>query len=260
VARVRRSRELAPPNVQEINANGAVAFRVYYDVDDKWTRALMGALSNAQRAVTGFYGVNPVETAVFVFADPERHCAFIEALTGQRPTSWEWASGGNGLLIFCPVAPGNNTRQSPDQLPETTAHEYSHCLTHRVLGTAAMPQWLDEGLAQYCGSLVRPQETEENDIYITRMWTAQQILPLRIVTNRETFYDEGIAANAYVQAFAMVRFLIAQAGRDGLLQLLNSLKHEGRFEAAMEQAWNGGLNGFYEDWLAATEQRIQKFK
>jgi hypothetical protein len=260
VERVRRSRELAPAKVHEITFNGAVAFRVYYDVDDKWTQTLIGALTAAHRAVTGFYGVSTVETAVFVFDESERHAAFIETLTGERPTSWEWASGGNGILIFCPIAPGNNYRQSPSQLPETTAHEYSHCLTRRVLGTAAMPLWLNEGLAMTCGALMRPGKTEENDIYLTRMWTAGRILPLRAVTNRDTFYDETIAADAYVQAYAMVRFLVSETGRDGLLALLNSLKQERNIEAAMGQVWNGGLEGFYEDWLAATERRVEKFK
>ena len=258
--RIARSREVAPENIQEIGTGGQVQFRVYYDTDDKWTRALMAALPGVYRQVSAFYGVTMGETAVFVFADKERHAAFVQALTGEPPSSWAWASGGNGMLIFCPYAPGNNYRESPDQLPETTAHEFSHCLTHRVLGTAAMPLWLDEGLAMYCASLVRPAKTDENDINLTRMWTADQILPLRTVTNRDTFYDERNAINAYIQAFAMTRYLIATMGHDDLMVLLNSLKHEGNMEAAMGQMWNGGLQGFYEDWLAATERRVEKFR
>lgn len=257
--RVRRSRELAPANVRELRDGGAVSFRVYYDVDDKWTRSLLAALGGARRTVCDFFGVRIGETAVFVFADKERHVAFTEALWGKTE-SWAWASGGNGLLVFCPYAPGNNYRESPDQLPETAAHEYCHCLTARVLGRAQMPMWLAEGLAMYCGGLVRPRDVEDNDLELTRMWTADRILPLRVVTGRDTFYDEGIAAYAYTQGYAMARFLVSRLGRPGLLSLLNSLKDSGKFETAMREAWDGGVEGFYEDWLAATEQRVQKFR
>lgn len=257
---ITRSRELAPANVQEIRGGGAVLFRVYYDVADRWTQTLMNSLTGAHRVVSNFYGATTVETAVFVFADSERHRQFMKTLTGKPPEDWAWASGSNGMLIFCPIAPGNNYRESPDQLPETVAHELSHCLTHRVLGTAAMPMWLDEGLAMYCAGLIRPQKADDNDINITRLWTADQILPLRAVTQRDIFYDKDIAANAYVQAYAMVRFLVSELGRDGLLQLLNQLKGEGKFESAMAQTWDGGLDAFYEDWLAATERHIEKFK
>lgn len=258
--RIARSREVAPAKVQEIGAGGKVLFRVYYDVDDKWTRALMASLRDIHPRVSAFYGVTMAETAVFVFADKERHAAFVETLTGEAPHGWAWASGANGMLIFTPYMPGDTYRVSASQLPETAAHEFSHCLIHRVLGTTAVPMWLDEGLAMYCGSLIRPDKNQENDIALTRMWTGEEILPLRAVTNRNTFYDERIAPYAYTQGFAMVRFLLATMGRDDLLVLLNSLKQEGHIEQAMRQMWQGGLEGFYEDWLAATEERVKKFQ
>ncbi|MCE5241304.1 hypothetical protein LLH23_22795 [bacterium] len=260
VARIRRSRELAPRNVREVVSGRRVVFRVYFDEDDKWTGALFNALDDTYRVVCDLYGIRPVETAVFVFADQDRHTAFAETLTGQELSSWAWASGGNGMLLFCPYAPGNDYRESPSQLPECTAHEYSHCVTHRVLGNAAMPMWLDEGLAMHCGALVRDREVEDNDLALTRMWTAKQILPLRAVTERNTFYDEQIAPYAYTQAYAMVRFLMSELQRDGLLEVLNNLKHGGNFNAAMEDVWGGNVDAFYEDWLAATQRRVQKFK
>jgi len=260
VSRVAQLREIGPQQVYEVRNGGEVLFRVYYDVDDKWTRSLIAALDDAYRAVTGFYGVTMSETAVFVFADKERRAAFSQVLFGRAPSEWAWASATNGMLFFCPYAPGYETRQSPSQLPDTIAHEYSHCLTHRVLGTAAMPTWLDEGLAMHCASLLRAREVEENDIAITRMWVADRIMPLRMISDRGVFRDTGTAADAYTQGYAMVRFALSEMGRDGLLAMLNDLKADGRFEAAMGQVWNGGLNGFYEDWLAATERRVEKFK
>jgi hypothetical protein len=260
VDNVARLRELGPQRVREVCSGRDVLFRVYYDVDDKWTRSLIAALGEAQRAVTQFYGVTMSETDVFVFADKDRRAAFSEILFGHPPSEWAWASASNGMLFFCPYAPGYETRQSPSQLPDTIAHEYSHCLTHRVLGTAAMPRWLDEGLAMHCASLLRAREVEENDIALTRMWFADAILPLRVISDNSVFRDTGMAAQAYTQGYAMVRFALAEMGRDGVLAMLNDLKATGRFDTVMEETWNGGLTGFYEDWLAATERRVEKFK
>ncbi len=260
VDRVGQLRAIGPQRIHEVRDGPDVLFRVYYDEDDKWTRALIAALGDAHRVVSDFYGTSMTQTAVFVFADKDRRSAFSRVLFGQEPSEWAWASGANGMLFFCPYAPGYETRQSASQLPDTVAHEFSHCLTHRVLGTAAMPKWLDEGLAMHCASLVREAEVQENDIAITRMWTAGRIMPLDVITDDTVYRDPETAVDAYPQGYAMVRFALSVMGRDGLLAMLNDLKSNGQFKPTMEQTWNGGMTGFYDDWHDATERRVEKFK
>ena len=258
VDRIEQTRESLPRNVREIRSGGEVIFRVYYDLDDKWTSAIIKCLPDVHREVTDFFGPRLVETAVFIFAERENYDAFYKALCGKTPPAWQLASGGNGLLLFCRHAADPGYQVTPDTLPSVTAHEFSHCLTRRVLGNADFDVWLSEGLAEYLGSKFNQQDLVNNDSQITALLARKALLPIEVMTSQERFVADDVVHDAYAQAFAMVRFLVSDVGRDGVVQLLNALRHGATSGAAMEAVWEGGLPAFYDAWVAATEARVKR--
>ncbi len=253
VAKIAEMRRLAPEHVKEIKSGNRVLFRVYYDEDNAWTRALIAMLPDAWRKVGNFYKVDLDETAVFIFGDAARYNAFFRTWSGRFAKHWQWAGGESGVLIFCQRDPSGATlaKAGSDYFRGTALHEYSHLVCRRVLGHAPIPPWLSEGMASVCGALAAPQDIIQNDRDVLRIAAEGQWLPLEAMTDRDRFYANETSNLAYTQSFAMTRYLISQVGEAKVIQLLNLLASEANPDAAFKKALGMEQAQFYELWLHA---------
>jgi hypothetical protein len=245
-------RSLCPPNVHEISLRKTVLFRVYYEADDAWTRAVVATLPAAYEAVCSLYGAALPETAVFVFSTGRAYDAFCRALDGP-PTDWEWASGASGRMTFCPYDPTGRQPAQPGTpfFKSTVAHEFSHCLLGRYLGPAPRPTWFEEGAAMLCGALLSPGDHASNDSEMARVLAGGRPLPLEVIDPKEEFYGCAHPNDAYTQAFSMVRFLYLRVGRNGTLQLVKNLKAQGNLDKALTKSFRLSTQQFYDLWLQA---------
>jgi len=252
-------KRLAPKNVHEIRQRKAVVFRIYYDEADEWTDTVVRTLADAYRAVCEFYGVTLTETVVVIFSDGPRYNEFFQTIHEAEPTAWQWAAGGTGVLYFCGRNAEGEVFPDPttDYLRSSIAHEFSHCLLHRYLGTTDIPPWLDEGLATWCGALLVPEEMARNDRAIARVVTKEQELSLPELSTWEGFYEQGKERTAYTQAFAMTRYLESEVGRPGLMQLLTLLRDEGDLDKAFEKGWGLTSEQFYRQWLRVSVRMLE---
>lgn len=220
-ARVAEMRSLAPVRVREITQGGTVIFRIYYDGEDPWTGAIITTLPEAYQRVCELYGATLAETAVFIFSDGPRYNAFIRAWCASPPRDWQWAGGSRGALYFCERDADGTPSSVPgsEYLRSTLAHEFSHCLLRRFLGTIPFPPWLNEGLAMFSGALMSPGDHDLNDVRLAQMVADESLLPMALLQSPDGFYQNETTRAAYVQAFAMARFLDARIGRQGITQV-----------------------------------------
>jgi hypothetical protein len=259
-ARVTEMRRLAPARVHEIPYGGAVIFRIYYDGQDPWTETIISALPEAYQKVCELYAATLAETAVFIFSDGPRYNAFIRAWCDTPPRDWQWAGGSTGSLYFCERDADGTPSSAPgsDYLRSSLAHEFSHCLLRRFLGTTPFPPWLNEGLAMLSGALMSPGDHDLNDRRLAQAVADEALLPMGLLQSRDGFYQNETIRTAYVQAFAMARFLDSRIGRQGITQLLNLLKQEGDIDKALQKGWGVNSQQLYDTWFEATIQMVRE--
>jgi len=250
-ARVRTLQALCPPQVRELQRGGVPIFRVYYEEDNAWTRALLATLPEAYARVTGFCGREPGETPVFVFRHNLAYEAFFEAYAEEPPKRWQWAAGATGSLLFCQEDANREEAAAAgsDYFRAAIAHEFAHCLLGRYVGWGPVPAWLDEGLAQECGARLASGDYARNDAAIAEALAGTSLLALEAL--ERSFYDEDTKHMAYAEAFAMVRHMEHRFGRGRLLRLIVALREARDPDAALRKVVGLDQQGVYDAWLQA---------
>jgi hypothetical protein len=130
-----------------------------------------------------------------------------------------------------------------------TPHELTHLIVHTKLGnigTAALPRWLDEGLAMYY-ELVPPAPEPEYDRILKRAIQNDTLVPLRtLVGNFAT--DASLATLSYAQSFSVVDFIYRRYGKDNVTQLLLEMKQGGAFDDVFRKVLAVDTEGLEAAW------------
>ena len=108
-----------------------------------------------------------------------------------------------------------------DSVRGTTSHEVTHVITHRAGDSSfrKVPQWLDEGLAEY-GNL------QPGDTYDKALWFAianDRLLPLSTMTVMPGKPEDIIIF--YGQSRSIVNFMIDSYGTEDMKLLLSKMKN-----------------------------------
>jgi hypothetical protein len=267
VHRIERMRALYPAHMQEVKVGGKVAFRVYYDDDKDWVRAIIKLLPKALDTGRSLFGVELYETPVFIFTSSPRLQAFMRV---RWPTytlqSWVWAYGVTGMLYFAGITPGGSQlalKSESDYFRGTVVHEYTHSVLHRVLGTLSVPRWLDEGVAEFVAQRVATSKLVDNDRTMRTLTDAGAIVTLDRLNRDDTFFsltEQEVAPRSatepgdvrpapYAQAYHMVRYLFARWHEDGFLRFLALYGTAGNLDASFRRAFGVTLDEFYDAWL-----------
>ncbi|HNY65983.1 MAG TPA: peptidase MA family metallohydrolase [Deltaproteobacteria bacterium] len=144
-------------------------------------------------------------------------------------------------------------RQRPFTLEITIRHELCHLLLHRYMGSTDMPKWLDEGIAQWISEGVPELVTPARDSLLTQAALAGSLPRLESLSRSFPRDGQGLAL-AYGQSRSVVEYIVNNYGRNGVLNLLESLRRGASFEDAVEatlleempeieQGWRDGLLG-----------------
>ena len=250
-----------------MKVSGKIAFRVHYDNDNEFSRAIIKLLPKAFETGRSLLGVEVYRTGVFIFATAERLQAFYSVRApSATPASWYWAMGTTGIMIFSEANPrGDNIVRhiGSDYFTGAIAHEYTHSILRRVLGTLAIPRWLDEGVAMYAGSRIGPSNLKVNDQSMRAQMDAGAVLALDQLESSADFNarvedeyrirsanSEGaIRPRPYDQAFHMVRYLLTRGSANDLRRFLGQYAATGDFEASFQHIYGLTKDKFYEEWI-----------
>lgn len=103
----------------------------------------------------------------------------------------------------------------------TLRHELVHVLLARTSNTAAMPRWLDEGIAMTVSKDFRWQSS----ILVARMYVQNRILAYSDVDFAFVAPTSGLQfGEAYAQSLSMTRYLRDQIGEEAFWRLIREMK------------------------------------
>jgi tetratricopeptide (TPR) repeat protein len=250
------------PAWQEVRSPHFIA---YTDANLSDAREALREFEEIRRAFESTFPgirVDPPRTlVVFIHRDEASMKQLLpEEFSGKRPkrsSGWYlWRPDQNYALLRL------DARTSEDQPYHVLYHEFTHGILHQNF--AAIPVWLDEGLAEYYGEtrILRSNRVQLGRASRASLETLRQssLLPLETlltVDHKSPEYREGDKAGVfYAQSWALVHYLLMdeKAKKAGLFQkYLQALSQDPDPIAVARKAW-GDLAAVQSSLYAYTQQ------
>ena len=111
-------------------------------------------------------------------------------------------------------------------------HEWTHLLVN-LLAKGRCPNWLDEGLAQF---IARPLMNSEK-MQLQQASRDKQLLPLHLLQKPFRTVPEKQRRLAYLQSYAITRYLIQQFGFAAIRDVLKHLGDEKSIDTAFQEVF-----------------------
>ncbi len=265
VAKIKACIEACPKHQEEIRMAGKVAFRIFYDEDNKYSRSIINLLPQAFKVNQELFGFQTFETPIFIFNTTDTRDAFVHAYAPKMITeaTWAWAFMYDGAVFFSSVAPDGTLAPDPDTdyFRGTATHEYTHALLYHAMGSPELPPWLDEGLAMLAAGKISPKDISENDKEMEPRFANHLLLPLATLSDRTAFRksvretyqvsDRLSKPDAYQQAFHMARFLHSGEWTRRFHNFFTFYGESGKFEESFQAGFQFSVQDFYRAWVNA---------
>ncbi len=261
--KMERVQPFVPPQEFAVNNGGQTVFRVHYVSDDAATKAAISCLAPAYRTSAKLFGSDVLATSVYIFDTYAQFADCFNARIGRPPESWIAAVTINNVL-YIPLRDRKGeatTASNPDFFRSMVAHEFNHAMLRRLMGTAELPKWFTEGIADFAGGEVVPADVAMNDYQIKRLFQANALLAPTQLEYPKTFgahtglgaqmgdAGAGIAApSPYQQSYNMTRYLLSNLKRDDLPDFLNLVRDSNSFSRAFAQQFGATVPEFYQSW------------
>ncbi len=128
----------------------------------------------------------------------------------------------------------------PLQIEKVVVHELAHIATARVLGSVRVPRWFDEGVAMTVAGQWRL--TQSSAMAAAALFNG--LIPLGELEGR---FPEGTqeARLAYAESFRAVELLRRATEHERVGDLVNAVKADGDFDAALERQTGMTRAAFY---------------
>ena len=152
-----------------------------------------------------------------------------------RSPTWAVASFDGRIRV-----PMRGAIENARELDRVLAHEFTHALIYSI-APRGIPQWLNEGLAQFFEP-DRGGQTPE---------LSGPIIPLTRLERTFEGLDDAQARAAYDQSVAVAKALVDRAGMTGVLNLLSLVGQGVPFAVAFERATFVGYAEFQASWAAS---------
>ena len=270
--KIERVAPFVPPLQTAVKNGGDTVFRAHYVSDNAETGAAIQCLAPAYRASANLFDADVLATSVYIFDTYEQFAACYNARVGHPPESWVAAvTISNVLYIPLRNRRGESTLQTnPDFFRSMVAHEFNHAMLRRLMGTAELPKWFSEGLADFAGGQVVPQDVEVNDYDVQRLFAANALVTPTQLEYPETFGAHTglgakmgevgaglIAPSPYAQSYNMMRYLLSSMKRDDLPDFLNGVRDQNSFSVAFREQFGASVPEFYQSWYRDTARNLR---
>lgn len=254
VALIDELKGLAPTKTFEIRDDeGAVVFRVYYDRENAWSKAIVDLLPAAYRINRELLGRDLRETPVFIFANPIRFQNFLTAHDGKEPGAWAWAFGGIGGFYFCQNKLGGAEDFKSPWFRGTVVHEFNHCLVSRISGNALMPSWFKEGLAMTTEPAIDSQRATQFEYDFQAIIKADELVSMKIMSDPALFQKQveardTVKCDPYAQAWSMTSFFLTLVAPEKLTPFLEAVRDSRNFDQTLQKFTGLTPDEFFEKW------------
>jgi hypothetical protein len=128
-------------------------------------------------------------------------------------------------------------------------HELAHLVIHLKLGdlgTTALPQWMNEGLAVY-HETVPPSLEDYLDRALKRAIQNDTLLPMRTLVGSFATASEQ-AYLSYAQSYSMIDFIGRKYGKAKLAELISSFKNARHYDDILRAVLGVDTDGLEAEW------------
>lgn len=174
--------------------------------------------------------------------------AFDSLVGGVVP---EWGAGVAIPALARIVVPGFGRQRTRGwSEARVLKHEWAHLGLHQFLAGFRIPQWFDEGYAEWASGGWSPSEGWRLRVAFA-LGRAPELDSLTLNWPR----DRASAELAYLLSATAVEYLITESGDRGLQIFLGRWREEGNFSDAMRGVYGLTLGQFEEDWKGYVKKR-----
>ena len=217
---------------------------VYYysEYVEERARIILEAARETMDNMVGVLGITPTDPLRIVTYNNYRHMVGALPFRSQAVSEDLQAQGmafsdERVLLVhgFDPTVTG------------TTSHEFTHLLVAEAAGgtSAAIPAWLNEGLAEY-GNI---DQTDEYDAALRYGIYTRRIRPLWF---QQTFSGEPEdIIIAYGQGKSVVHFMVKRWGEDKISELFEAVRRLRDIDGALLEVYGLDQHGIDSAWRVA---------
>lgn len=220
-------------------SEGLITVYYYSEYVEERARIILEAAKQTMDRMVGVLGIAPTDPLRIVTYNNYRHMVmalpFRSATVSQDLQAQGMAFSDERVLLihgFDPTVTG------------TTSHEFTHLLVHEAAGgtTAAIPAWLNEGLAEY-GNI---DQTDEYDAALRYGIYTRRIKPLWY-QNTFSGEPEDIII-AYGQGKSVVNFMVERWGEDKISELFEAVRRTNDIDVALLRTYGLDQYGIDTAW------------
>ncbi len=165
----------------------------------------------------------------------------------------DWAAAAYDGRIRVPM---RGALENGAELERILSHEFTHALVHSI-APRGVPQWLNEGLAQF----FEPNQGRGAAAIVDKYASstprgeagASPLIPLSTLEKSFTALEKDDARLAYAESVVATKALVDSAGMTGVLNLLSFIGEGMPFPQAFERATFVSYAEFQKTWIDRTK-------
>jgi hypothetical protein len=244
--RINILKQLCPPFYQQYKLGGYTIN--LFAVKTQWSQLIAAQLpvflSQAQEA----FGDQSAEVNFYLLEDRTAYDQFFSAWTAQTPSKGHRGTGGMHIVMFCRYYPtGKQVGQNDiNDLYFRVLHEYSHALCNTTYGDnygRDVPQWLNEGMADYFGWRYKPAGPQEALANLRKLAANKPPQSYEDISKR--LYEE--TGNGYTMGDVIVTQLFQGKPISLYEQIIDAARTDGGdFDAAVQQVTGHNPRSIYD--------------
>ena len=219
--------------------DGLITVYYYSEYVEERARIILDAAKQTMDRMVGVLGIVPTDPLRIVTYNNYRHMVmalpFRSATVSQDLQAQGMAFTDERVLLvhgFDPTVTG------------TTSHEFTHLLVAEAAGgtSAAVPAWLNEGLAEY-GNI---DKTDEYDAALRYGIYTRKIRPL--------WYQQSFSGEpediiiAYGQGKSVVSFMVQEWGEEKISELFDAVRETNEIDMALLRVYGLDQYGIDTAW------------
>lgn len=234
----------------------------------------ISALEEARDIVPGIAGLPPITTPlqVHVLADQARFRQAIAELGGVRSqllgpqvTGYAIERAGTTLIFLSGGSVSTRTEATI-----IVSHELAHVAINQVIAGHSLPQWANEGYAEWISRVALEQWSPEDAatlaaadraVIASALRTRRALIPLADLAGRTRFGRsgaDGLSALAFAQSKQFIGFLIERHGTAGIERYLHAIGQGVRHPRAFDITL-GSLDVNQGEFVASLAELAPRF-
>ncbi len=177
----------------------------------------------------------------------------FQNIVGHVPVVALAISDGDQIII-------DNSRMKtyPFTLEVTLKHEICHLILHHITGDGHLPQWFNEGIAQWTSNGIAEIIVGERKNLLGQAVLSKQLIPLGSL---DTSFpgDEHSLILAYEQSQSVIGFISSEYGPDAVVRILKHVRKDCDINCALRNGIGLSLFEVEQKWHAFLERKVNWF-